>query len=596
MATLRSSFGTEQRGTKVPLQLDVLVELRIGAHERVEGFHSRAVNVSAGLLETSVAGGTAAEPLWTPHDGLRLELRTPTRADQRPKRPTGPVRVSDFTVSGGVLRLTGTTDRAVEVALVGPRARTDWVPATCSGNDFEVGLDVFTDEWGVGRTSLPADRYAVTARTSDGATFDVTPSRPLWRSLPRLAEDSGLHFLPHVTVEGTLLMRVIPAEWRSSRPPYLRRRLRDEVYPEARTQPLVDVVLFETFAGKAAGDNPGALCRELLTRDEELELVVSVMDYSVEVPEGARPVIRFSREYFELLGRARYLLVNAALPYFFRKREGQLYFQTWHGSPLKRIAHDRPHLDFFNWHHRRQLLIARDGWDYLLSQSEFCTRSLGSAFRYDGPVMELGYPRNDLMLADDADEVRRRTRAALGIGEHQRVVLYAPTWRDNLRVGRVFDKVLYLDPHEVVERLDDAVVLVRGHYNSVRAAEDVDPDNRVIDVTRYPDIADLYVAADALVTDYSSVFFDFVLTDKPMIFLAPDLAEYRDDNRGFYLDYHETVPGPVCLTTAEVVDTLRGPDTHAERRRAFRAEFAPHDDGKAAARVIDAVLSVHPYR
>ncbi len=544
VTAVAEELGNGQRGTREPLHVDVLVELRIGAHERVDGFHSRAVTGSAGLLETSVADGTAAEPLWTPHDGLAVQLRAATRADQRPAKPSGPVSVSDFSAADGVLRLTGSTDRSVEIALVGPRARSAWVPATPTRDGFEVDIDVFTDEWGVGRTSLPADRYAVTARTPDGTTFDVVPDLSLWRSLPRLVEDSGLHFLPHVTVEGTLLMRVVPADWRSSRPPYLRRRLRDEVYPRARTEPLVDVVLFETFAGKAAGDNPGALCKELLGRDEELELVVSVMDYSVEVPDGARPVIRFSREYFELLGRARYLLVNASLPYFFRKREGQLYFQTWHGSPLKRIAHDRPHLDFFNWHHRRQLLIARDGWDYLLSQSEFCTRSLSSAFRYDGPVMELGYPRNDLMLADDAGDVRRRTRAALGIGEHQRVVLYAPTWRDNLRVGRVFDKVLYLDPHEVVESLDDAVVLVRGHYNSVRAAEDVDPDNRVIDVTRYPDIADLYVAADALVTDYSSVFFDFVLTDKPMVFLAPDLVEYRDDNRGFYLDYHETVPGP----------------------------------------------------
>ncbi|MEO5709937.1 MAG: CDP-glycerol glycerophosphotransferase family protein [Nocardioidaceae bacterium] len=596
VAALPEQLGAPQTAAGAPVLLEVLVELRIGAHERLHGFHSRGVSGSAGLLEPSVVGRSAAEPLWTPHDGLTIELRTATRDDQRPVRPAGPVSVSDYSVEGGVLRLVGTTDRSVEIALIGPRARSAWVSATRTRNGFEVGLDVFTDEWGVGRTSLPADRYAVTARTPDGTTFDVLPERSLWRTLPRVEEESGLHFLPHVTVEGTLLMRIVPAEWRSSRPPYLRRRLRDEVYPQARTEPLVDVVLFETFAGKAAGDNPGALCKELLGRDEALELVVSVMDYSVEVPAGARPVIRFSREYFELLGRARYLLVNASLPYFFRKREGQLYFQTWHGSPLKRIAHDRPHLDFFNWHHRRQLLIARDGWDYLLSQSEFCTRSLSSAFRYDGPVMELGYPRNDLMLTDDAGDVRRRTRAALGIAEHQRVVLYAPTWRDNLRVGRVFDKVLYLDPHEVVERLDDAVVLVRGHYNSVRAAEDVDPDNRVIDVTRYPDIADLYVAADALVTDYSSVFFDFVLTDKPMVFLAPDLIEYRDDNRGFYLDYHETVPGPVVLTTAEVVDTLRGADAYAERRRAFRAEFAPHDDGKAAARVIDAVLSAHPYR
>jgi CDP-glycerol glycerophosphotransferase len=402
--------------------------------------------------------------------------------------------------------------------------------------------------------------------------------------------------MPLASVAGSLLMRVVPAEWRSSRPPFMRRRLRDEVYPAAREMPLLDVALFETFAGKAAGDNPGALCKELASRDEDVEIVFSTMDHSVEVPEGARRVIRFSREYFELLGRARYLIVNASLPYFFRKREGQLYFQTWHGSPLKRIAHDRPHLDFFNWHHRRQLLVARDGWDYLLSQSEFCTRSLSSAFRYDGPVMELGYPRNDLMLTDETGDVRRRTRRALGIDDGQLVVLYAPTWRDNLRAGRVFDKVLYLDPHEVVRRTGNAVVLVRGHYNSVLAAEDVDPDNRVIDVTRYPDIADLYVAADALVTDYSSVFFDFVLTDKPMLFLAPDLVQYRDDNRGFYLDYESTVPGPVCLTTADVVHQLQADDEFADRREAFRKEFAPHDDGKAAARVVDAILDVHPYR
>jgi len=198
------------------------------------------------------------------------------------------------------------------------------------------------------------------------------------------------------------------------------------------------------------------------------------------------------------------------------------------------------------------------------------------------------------MLSTDADEVRRRTRKTFGIGEDQRVILYAPTWRDNFRVGRVFNKVLYLEPEKIVERIEGSVVLVRGHYNSVRAAEEVDPDHKVIDVTRYPDIADLYLAADALVTDYSSVFFDFVLTDKPMVFLAPDLVEYRDDNRGFYLDYHETVPGPICQSTDEVIDVLAGSDTFADRRRDFQREFAPLDDGTASVRVVDAILGAHP--
>jgi CDP-glycerol glycerophosphotransferase (TagB/SpsB family) len=601
----RSAFRCDIDVTRLPppgrepTVLDVELELTVGAHTRVGGFQARAFNESAGLLEPSVVDRTVAQPLWRPFGGLSLELRTAKRADLRPPVETVAVRILDFSAGDRQLTLEGESDRdpeePLEISLVGPRGSTGWVRAAQRAGRFTVSIDAFENEWGVASTALPADRYAVRARTPGGELLPVAPARSFWRSLPRSVGDSGLLFVPFVSVEGHLLIRVIPEEWPSSRPPYYRRRLRDVSYPEARLQPLLDVALFETFAGKAAGDNPGALAKDLAGRDEDVELVFSVIDRSVEVPAGSRSVIRFSREYFELLGRARYLIVNASLPYFFRKREGQLYFQTWHGSPLKRIAHDRPHLDFFNWHHRRQLLIARDGWDYLLSQSEFCTRALRSAFRYDGAVMELGYPRNDLMMSAEADDVRRRTREHFGIAEDQRLVLYAPTWRDNLRVGRVFEKVLYLDPHELVDRLDNTVVLVRGHYNSMRAAENVDPDNRVIDVTRYPDIADLYVAADAMVTDYSSVFFDFVLTDKPMVFLAPDLKEYRDDNRGFYLDY-DVVPGPICLTTADVVSALGGPDEHVARRAEFRKEFAPHDDGSAAARVIDAILERHPYR
>ena len=154
-----------------------------------------------------------------------------TRADLRPPEPTGPVRVAEVTASGGVVRLSGSTDRDVEIALVGPRSRTAWRPASRTGEAFEVELDVFGDEWGVGRTSLPADRYDVVARTADGRTLDVAPERSLWRRLPLFVEDSHLHFVPHVSLEGALALRVVPAEWRTSRPPYMRRRLRDEVYP-----------------------------------------------------------------------------------------------------------------------------------------------------------------------------------------------------------------------------------------------------------------------------------------------------------------------------------------------------------------------------
>jgi CDP-glycerol glycerophosphotransferase len=301
-------------------------------------------------------------------------------------------------------------------------------------------------------------------------------------------------------------------------------------------------------------------------------------------------VVRWSPEWVDLLGRARYIVTNALPPWFFRKRPGQTYLHTWHGSPLKRIGHDRKSQDFSDWRHRGQLLVAREGWDHLLSQSPFCTEALRSAFRYNGDVLELGYPRNDVLLCPEADAIGRRTRERLGVPPGARVVLYAPTWRDNLRTGGVFEKVVFLDTAELVKEVPDAVVLVRGHYNSMGGAELRSEDRRIVDVTRYPDIADLYLAADALVTDYSSVFFDFAVTDKPMFFLAPDLDQYRDETRGFYLDYHETVPGPVAVTTQEVIAALKAPDQYGEARRRFRAEYAPWDDGHASERVVDVLL------
>jgi CDP-glycerol glycerophosphotransferase (TagB/SpsB family) len=590
-----------------PRRFNVLVELSIGERTVRGGFTGRLASASPGLLEASVADGRELDLAWREHRGLGVVVRPTVRGvGSRGGRPAGTsgqgtVTVDTLEADLHLLHVQGTcagpSGNDLELSLSGPRGQTRWFSAVRDADDpqrFRADLSVLVDEWGLGETSVPADTYQVRARVGGGLEQPAACARSLWQALPRPIDSGRWTFVPQVDRDGALLVRVVPVEWQHSRPAFLRRRLRDEVYPAAKEQPLLDTVLFETFAGKGTGDNPGAICAELHRRDLGLDLVYSVLDHSHVVPDGARAVVRWSPEWFELLGRARYLVVNASLPYFFRKREGQLYYQTWHGTPLKRIAHDRPHLDFFNWHHRRQLLVARSGWDFLLSQSDFCGQALSSAFRYDGPLMQVGYPRNDVLLSPGRDEVRRRVRAHFGIADASRVVLYAPTWRDNLRVGAVFNKVLYLQPEELVHALGDAVVLVRGHYNSVGAPEDRGAPERVIDVTRYPDIADLYLAADAMVTDYSSVFFDFSLTDKPMVFLAPDLEEYRDDNRGFYLDYHDVVPGPVCLTTAEVATALAGPDAFAEQRRSFRARFNPLDDGHAAGRVVDRVLEAFP--
>ena len=172
------------------------------------------------------------------------------------------------------------------------------------------------------------------------------------------------------------------------------------------------------------------------------------------------------------------------------------------------------------------------------------------------------------------------------------MLLYAPTWRENARQsGGGYAKVLHLDSEEVTAARPDVTVLVRGHANTAGRAS-VDDGSRVVDVTAYPDIARLYLASDALVTDYSSVFFDYALTDRPILFLVPDLAEYRDRLRGFYLDLEEVAPGPLLRSTKDVLDHLDDdPGHYAPQRQALRDRFAPHDDGHATERLVERVFA-----
>ena len=193
-----------------------------------------------------------------------------------------------------------------------------------------------------------------------------------------------------------------------------------------------------------------------------------------------------------------------------------------------------------------------------------------------------------MLVSPAAPQLREQVRARLGVEPGQRVVLYAPTWRQY--VGVLDAKPLYLDAERLLADVPDAVVLLRGHYNSTRQDDVFTGHPRIRDVTRYPDVADLFLAADALVTDYSSVMFDFVLTDRPVVLLVPDLDQYRDVERGFYFDIEAGAPGPLVRSTEEVAAALLAPDAHAARRAAFRDRFCPFDDGSASRRVVDHLL------
>ncbi|WP_441245739.1 CDP-glycerol glycerophosphotransferase family protein [Kitasatospora sp. McL0602] len=391
----------------------------------------------------------------------------------------------------------------------------------------------------------------------------------------------------------TLILDSTPDLTAAERSPYAQERLRTVAYPAARQRPLREAVLYDVFNGRGYADSPRAVHAELVRRGAPLEHLWVVDDAQSAVPEGVRPVRSHSPEWYEALATSRYLVGNTHFPDFIERRDGQVIVQTWHGSLLKRIAHDVES----GWLADAGYLTALDResphWSLLVSPSAFATPILRRAFRYQGEILESGYPRNDVLaLGEGVDAVRRR----LGVPDGKRIVLYAPTWREDQQRenGDGYQLGLRIDVAAARAALGrDHVLLVRSHSH-VREPLAGAGDGFLYDVSDYPDVQELLLAADVLVTDYSSIMFDFAITGRPILFFTYDLDHYRDDLRGFYFDLEAEAPGPLLGTSDELIAALRDvdglTDRHAEAYARFRSTHCALDDGGAAARVVDAML------
>jgi CDP-glycerol glycerophosphotransferase len=402
-----------------------------------------------------------------------------------------------------------------------------------------------------------------------------------------------------VTGHGEPMLTAEPRLRRVEQGNFGQRALRRGFYPAMARTPVLDQILFISWKGKQCGDNPLGIAEELRRRGDDREQLWAVTDWSVPVPDGGTAVLRGTQEYYEALARSRYLVSNDDMQPPFRKRDGQVYLQTWHGTLLKRIGFDIANPQFISGTAYFDQL-ARDvaQWDLLLSPNPFSTPLMRRAFRYEGEIGEYGYPRNDLLRRGDVAELAARVRDRLGLPAGKRVVLYAPTWRDNqvYANGRRYRFDMRLDLERAWRELgEDHVFLIRGHHHM---ADDVPAgmrDGFAINVTAYPDITELYLVADVLVTDYSSAMFDYAVTGRPILFFTYDLAEYRDNLRGFYFDFEAEAPGPLLATSAEVIGALKDIDAVAAPYRdayqRFAARFCSLDDGKAAARVCDRLFT-----
>ncbi|MFI6873183.1 CDP-glycerol glycerophosphotransferase family protein [Streptomyces sp. NPDC050400] len=357
-------------------------------------------------------------------------------------------------------------------------------------------------------------------------------------------------------------------------------------------------VVFESHMGKCYGDSPRAIHEELIARRRGARVVWSYAKDPTGFPRDATLVRRWSWRYLWALARAEWWVDNQGFPHALDKPKHTTYLQTWHGSAYKRMGFDEVRHKTQNAPQRDQLARAVGRFDHFLVRSEHDVTTLAHAYRIpEERLMRVGYPRNDRLVAARARDEREgrfprpALAADLGIPDHRTVVLYAPTFRGTPKNKKVR---LQLDVREFAERFGDThVLLVRAHYMEA-ASLPVTPPGTVVDVSAHHDVSELLCLADVLVTDYSSIMFDYALLDRPIVHYAPDLDAYAAE-RGSYFDLQARAGGPVVGTQDELHRTLAGlkeaDDGWQEARRAFAAAFGTYDDGGAARAVVDALFT-----
>lgn len=559
---------------------------------------------------------------------VRLQLptgRMPLRAasDQR--------KVRSRVDGGGMVEVGGTAQGRLTVAVQPARAAAERVPWV--GDEVEVsgwwphesgGALVLRSRWADREHVVPlrVATWRFTARWRPGAMPTVAGELPLrkgmWLVVVRLDEGPehrlrldplayrdlparrrrGAKTFTLTEDDGALAVHAGPDLLDDERGPANQQRLRRTGFPAFRRQGLRDEVLFDSYESRAYADNARAVLEELMRRETGLRCRWVVEDGQTVLPAGVEAVRYRSRDYYEALARARYLVVPNYLPNddWYNPPRGQVVVQTWHGAPFKRIALDNPRWDV-TYSAGHEAMIRRNAarWDYLLSPNPPSTPILRRAFGYEGEMLETGYPRTDVFHAADRADRAATVRERLRLPAGRRVVLYAPTLRDDHRYGgNRFRLDLRLDLAAARNALgDDHVLLVRRHAKVVDLVTGVD-GSFSRDVSLWPDVNELLLATDVLITDYSSLMFDFAVTGRPMLFFTYDLADYAGRLRGLYFA-PDRVPGPHLGTSAEVVEAVGAADElRAEYDRTYRSfveDFCVWDDGSAAARFVDQVFA-----
>ena len=362
------------------------------------------------------------------------------------------------------------------------------------------------------------------------------------------------------------------------------------------------LIMFESFNGRQCSDNPRAIYEYLKVHYPHYKLVWCAdkrfLDQFKE--KDITYVPRFSLKWLWMMPRASYWVTNSRFPLWFPKSKNTVYLQTWHGTPLKKLGVDIEDVklpDTTTEVYKQEFVYEASKWDYLISPNSYSSDIFKRAFGFTGNVIESGYPRNDFLVQNQNRETVEQLKKKANIPLDKKVILYAPTWRDN----NFYDKGKYkfdiqMDLEKMRKSLgEEYIVLLRLHYLVSEHINLSKYAGFVYDFSKYEDIRDLYLLSDVLITDYSSVFFDFSILEKPILFYTYDLEEYRDELRGFYFDFETHAPGPLLQTTEEIIHHIQHieevEETYRSIRKEFKQQFSSLEDGNATARVVDEVFN-----
>ena len=364
-------------------------------------------------------------------------------------------------------------------------------------------------------------------------------------------------------------------------------------------------ILFISFHGRGYSCNPKYLHKYLLTNEKykDYKFIWAVKKGKGKDISGAEVIRYNSVKYFYYLAKSKYWIVNCKLPRHILKKDNQVYLQTWHGTPLKRLAHDieiGADAKFYRTGISKKEMtetydIDVNRYDYLISPNKFSTERFQSAFDIErNRIIETGYPRNDY-LTNISDSEIKKIKEKFKIPEDKKVILYAPTWRDNSFDVKGYTFKLQVDFIKWKEFLgEEYVVLFKPHYLITNKFNNRGLEKFLYTISEDKDINELYVISDILVTDYSSVFFDYAILQRPILFYMYDLKEYEEEIRGFYLDIKKDLPGNIFTKEEELLKEILNIEKYKKNTSKllenFNNTYNYLQDGHASDRVIKVLL------